>query len=139
MAKNIMTNVSVLINSVDLSDHVDTVTVTETSEDIDLTAMGATSRAHAPGLRDDTVTIVFFQDFAASKVDATLSALQGVAAGAPIIIKPVAAAVSTTNPSYTMTGVLLEYSPLNGSVGQANKITAVFKPADGSFLVRATT
>jgi len=139
MAKHVLTNASLVFNSVDLSDHVQSITVSMNAEDVDLTAMGATSREHAPGLRDDRVTVTFFQDFASSKVDATLSGYVGSATGATLVIKPVATTVSSTNPSYTMTAILLNYQPLSGTVGEADTIDVEFVPAAGSFITRATT
>lgn len=138
MAITVLTNASVVYNSVDLSNHVRTVTLDMSAEDVDITAMGATSRTHAPGLRDDRVTVEYFQDFAAGSVDATHAPLLGVAAGASLVIKPTTAAVSATNPSYTMTAIILNYTPLDGTVGDASMITTEYVPAANSSLVRAT-
>lgn len=138
MAIHVLTNASVLYNSVDLSDHVRSVTVNMSSEDVDLTAMGATSRTHAPGLRDDRVEVEWLQDYASGKVDQTLSSFVGNATGATLVIKPVATTVSTTNPSYTMTAILLDYTPISGTVGEANTVPSVFLPAAGSSITRAT-
>lgn len=138
MAKYVITDASVTYNSVDLSDHVESVEITMDSEDVDLTSMGDTSRTHAPGLRDDTVTVTYFQDFATGKVDATHAPLLGVAAGATLVVKPTSAAVSSTNPSYTATVVLLSYQPMAGTVGEASMTTVEYKCAEGSSLVRAT-
>lgn len=138
MAIHVLTDASLTFNSVDLSDHVVTVEVNMSAEDVDVTAMGATSRAHAPGLRDDRVTVTFLQDYAASKVDATLSTYVGNATGASLVVKPTSSAVSTTNPSYTMTAILLDYPPISGTVGEANTIDVTFVPAAGSKITRAT-
>ena len=139
MAIHVLTNASLVFNSVDLSDHVRSITVTMSAEDVDITAMGASSRAHAPGLRDDRVEVEFYQDFAASKVDATLSQYVGSATGATLVVKPTSSSVSSTNPSYTMTAILLDYQPLSGTVGEADTINVVFVPAAGSAITRATT
>lgn len=139
MAIHVLTNASLTFNSVDLSDHVQSITVNMSAEDVDITAMGATSRAHAPGLRDDRVTVTFYQDYASGKVDATLSGYVGNATGASLVIKPTSSAVSSTNPSYTMTAILLEYPPISGTVGEANTIDVTFVPAAGSSITRATS
>lgn len=139
MAKYVMTDASVTYNSVDLSDHVESVEVNMDSEDVDITSMGNTSRAHTPGLRDDTVTVTYFQDFATGKVDATHYPLVGSAAGATLVVKPTSDAVSSTNPSYTMTGIVLTYQPMNGTVGEASKTTVEYKCAENSSIVRSTT
>lgn len=139
MAIHVLTDVSVSFNSVDLSDHVRSVTVSMSSEDVDITAMGADSRAHAPGLRDDRVEIEWLQDYATSKVDQTLSTYVGNATGATLLVKPVNTTVSSTNPSYSMTAILLDYQPIAGTVGEANTVTTTFLPAAGSSITRATT
>lgn len=139
MAKFILTDASVTYNAVDLSDHVESVEIDMSSEDVDLTAMGATSRQHAPGLRDDKVTINFFQDFATTKVDATISAMVGNQTGSSLVIKPTSSAVSSSNPSYTMTAIVLTYKPLSGKVGDASQTSVEFLCAQNSSLVRATS
>jgi hypothetical protein len=132
----VLTNASVLVNSVDLSDHVDTVVVTTDTDDVDITAMGATAHQHAPGLRNDSIDITFLQDFAASKVDATLFPLLGNT-GFTVVVKPVATTVSTTNPSFTATCVLMTYSPLNGKVGARSDTSVKFQTT--GLIVRATS
>lgn len=139
MAKHVLTDASVTVNSVDLSDHVESVEINQEFEDVDLTAMGASSREHGKGLRSDSVTINFFQDYAASKVDATLSALVTNTAGFAVVIKPTSASVSSTNPSFSMTSLLFTYSPLAGGVGEANQTSVEFLPSAGSSVVRATS
>ena len=128
---------SVVYNSVDISNRVRSVTVTMNAEDLDATAMGATSRAHVPGLRDDRFELELFQDHAAGSVDATFSAQLGVAAGVVIVVKPTSAAVSATNPSFTATVVLLDYSALGGEVGNLSMAPITLVPAPGSSIVRA--
>ena len=126
------------VGTTDLSDHVRSVQVQMTAEDVDLTAMGAVSREHAPGLRDDRFVINFFQDFASSKVDATLSALVGVAAGTSVIAYANGTTASSTAPSYTMVGVLLDYNPIDVEIGAASQTAVTFVPAAGSFITRGT-
>jgi hypothetical protein len=138
MAIVMSNNVSVSVAGTDLSDHVREVKLDMSAEDLDATAMGATSRAHAVGLRDDRIEITFLQDYAASKVDATLSPL--VSSGTPftIIVKPTSAAVSATNPSYTLSSLLFDYSPIDATVGEISMPEVVFLPAPGAAIVRAT-
>jgi hypothetical protein len=137
MAIHVLTNASLVYNSVDLSVYVTQITVTMSSEDVDITGMGATARAHAPGLRDDRIEVTFLQDFAAAKVDATIYAQQG-GSGATMVVKPTSSAVSATNPSYTMTAVPFDYTPIDGAVGEADTVTVTFLPGSGA-IVRATS
>ena len=140
MAITVLTDASVTYNSVDLSDHVQSVLIDMSSEEVDTTAMGATARNSSPGLRADTVTINFFQDFATGKVDATLSAAQGSSAGFAMVIKPTSSAVSSTNPSYTGSNMTpFSYHPLDGQVGAASQTSVTFKCVGNTKIVRATT
>ena len=49
-------------NGVDLTNHVQTVKINQAYDQIDITAMGAVSKAYVPGLRDDSVDVTFFND-----------------------------------------------------------------------------
>lgn len=130
---------SLVVNSVDLSARTRSIRISMNAEDLDGTAMGAVSRTHVPGLRDDRLEATLFQDHASGSTDATLSAMIGVAAGFSIVAKPTSSAVGTANPSYTFTGVLLEYQPADVEVGNLSMVNAVWVPAPGSSIVRATS
>ena len=72
MAVFALTDASVVINSVDLSDHVKSVTVDAEVVDLDTTAMGDTWNTRIGGVKNGTLTCEFYNDHAASNVDATL-------------------------------------------------------------------
>ncbi len=139
MAKHVLTDATVTVNGVTLSDHVESVEINQEFEDVDLTAMGATAREHGKGLRTDSITINFFQDFAASSLDQTLSPLVTSTSGFAVVVKPTSAATSTTNPQYSMTSLLFSYNPINAGVGEANQTSVQFLPAAGGSIVRGTT
>lgn len=131
-------NCSVVYNSVDISSKVRSAKVSMNADDLDGTAMGNLSHTHVPGLRDDRMEFVVFQDYAAGTVDVTFAAQIGVAAGVTVVVKPDSGAVSATNPSYTMTGILLDYTPIEGEVGTLQLIPITLVPAAGSAgIVRA--
>lgn len=134
----VLTDASVVISGTNLSDHIRKVTVQMNVDDVDISAMGGTSHVHAPGLRDDRITMDIYTDYDASKTDAVISALLGVAAGGTIVVKPTSATVSATNPTYTMIGFPVSYSPIDGEVGAASLTTVEFVPALGGKIVRAT-
>lgn len=137
MATMVLTDASVTINAVDLSDHVKSVRLTYEAEMHDDTVMGtAGTRSKKPGLKNWSVEIEFLQDYASAKVDATLFPLVGASAFA-IVIKPASGSVSTTNPSFTGNAVLASYQPLSGAVGELNKTTVPFQSAGA--LTRATS
>jgi hypothetical protein len=88
--------------------------------------MGATNKTVAKGLGDGKITIELFQDFAAGKTHATLQPLIGSSTGVTIEVRPTSGGRSATNPATLMTGLLMNYSMLDGAVGDASKITAEF-------------
>ncbi len=141
MAVFALTNAWVRVNGVDLSDHVSEVTVDTTANDVDVTAMGAGGKQRITGLRDDKFTMTMFSDFAASKVDATLSALlpTGTTSGSLFLVEVAAngTAISSTNPKYSGTCILTEYQPIGGKVGDA-AMTPLSFPVNG-YISRSTT
>lgn len=122
----------------DLTNHVRSVTINQDFDDVDITAMGAVSKAHAVGLRDDSIEVEFYQDFAASSVDQTLNPLLGSSTGATVLIQTSGATVSSTNPSYTLVATLFSYQPVAGAVGDASTTTVTFRPAASQSITRAT-
>jgi hypothetical protein len=126
MAIFVMTNALVLINAVDLSDHTSKVTVEDNRDSVDITAFGAVNKAITKGLGDGKISLDMFQDFAASKVHATLQPLIASTTGVVIEIRAVNAARSVTNPAFLMTGLLMNYSMLDGKVGDASSVTYEF-------------
>jgi len=135
MAEIVLKDASVVVNSVDLSSRVSSVTINYSAEILDKTAMGANSRSRIAGLKDFSIDVEFNQDYATSNVDATLFPLVGAAAFS-IVVKPTSGAVSTTNPSYSGNVLLESYSPIAGGVGELEKTSVTF-PGDGD-LTRAT-
>ena len=116
MATFMLNNASVTINSVDLSSYVTSVTLSQSADNLEDTAMGDTSRSYIGGLKSGTVDIEFNADFAASKTEATIFPLVGTSTAE--VVKPVAASVSATNPSYTFNAIVTSWDTLNGSVGE---------------------
>ena len=115
MAQLVLTDASVTINSVDLSDHVKSVTLNYSADMNDDSAMGDTTHSRIGGLKDWSMDIELQQDYASSKVDATLFPLVG--STFTVIVIPVNAAVTATNPSFSGTGILESYPPIAGAVG----------------------
>jgi hypothetical protein len=117
MARIVLTDVGVLINNVDLSDHVAAVTISQNFDEVQTTAFGDGGRTRVAGLEDSSITLSFHQDFASGDVDATIAPLIG--GTATFNIGPFGTAVSAagTAPRYSGTVLLTEWTPLNGTVG----------------------
>ena len=114
MAVFLNNGVSVTVNSVDLSDHVTAVTINRTFDELEVTAMGDSGHKFVKGLEASSVTIDFLNDTAAGEVLATLQAAWGTSV--TVVIKQTSAAVSATNPSYTMSCLINNTTDVNGSV-----------------------
>jgi hypothetical protein len=126
MAVSVLTDAMVIINGVTLSDHANSVQVNDTRDPVDITAFGATNKAVTKGLGDASITVDFFQDFAAGKTHATLQPLIGSSTGVVIEVRPTSGGRSATNPAWVMTGLLMNYNMLAGGVGEASTISAEF-------------
>jgi hypothetical protein len=129
MAIQVMLDVHVLINGVLLSDHGSNVTLGDLREKKDITGFGAGSRVWTKGLGDATMTVTFFQDFAAGKIHATLQPLIGSSTPVTVEVRPTSAARSTTNPAYVMSALLFDYSMLDGGIGEPSTLTVEFSNA----------
>lgn len=126
---------SVTVNSVDLSNKVRSVVLTYEVEAVDATVMGG-NRVSIGGIQNNQVEITFGQDFAATNVEATVYPLVGTTT--TIVVKPTSAAVSATNPSYTLAGAYLaNHTPINaGEVGALGETSLTFQ---GGTLTKATS
>ena len=118
MAVFLNNGVSVTFNSVDLSAYVTSVTVNQSFDELEVTAMGDSAHKFAKGLEASTITLDFLNDLAVSpsnSVNAVLRAAYGTTVA--LVIKQTSSAVSTTNPSYTTTVLINNLNQVNGAVG----------------------
>ena len=115
MAVFLNNGVSVTVNSVDLSDHVTSITINRNFDELEVTAMGDTGHKYVKGLEASSITIDFLNDTASGETLATLQAAWGTSV--PVVIKQTSATVSATNPSYTMTCLVNGTTDVNGAVG----------------------
>jgi len=116
MAVFLNNKVGVKVNSVDLSDHVTSVTLNRQFDELDVTAMGDSSRKAVKGLESSSVTIDFLNDTAAANVLATLQAAWGTTVTL-VLLQEKGTAVSATNPLYTMSVLVNGTQDINGAVG----------------------
>ena len=125
MAVLALTNATITINSVALSDRANSVTVNYEVDSIEVTAFGDTGHKFVGGLQNNSVEISLMQDFAAANVEATIYPLVGTTT--TVVIKPTSAAVGATNPSYTIAGTFLaSHTPVAGAVGELAMTTLSF-------------
>jgi hypothetical protein len=114
MAVFLNNGVVVTVNSVDLSNHVTSVTLNRAFDELEVTAMGDSGHKFVKGLEASSLTIDFLNDTASANVLATLQAAWGTSV--TVTLKQTSAATSATNPLYTMTCLVNNTTDINGSV-----------------------
>ena len=128
-----LSNPSITINSVDLSDQCTSAVINYVSEQLENTTFSNTSRSFTAGLFSNSVTVTLYQSYAASETEASIYSLVGTTT--TLVLKPSSAAVGATNPSYTLTGAFLSaHTPINASLGELSTIDLVFS---GGVLTKA--
>ena len=130
-----LSNPSVTINSVDLTDQCTAATITYTVEALENTAFGSTARTYTGGLENNSITVTLYQSYAGSETEASIYSLVGTQT--TVVIKPSSGAVSATNPSYTFSDAYLEsHTPINASLGELSTIDLTFT---GGAIAKATS
>jgi hypothetical protein len=134
-----LSNPSVTINSVDLQDQCTSAVVNYVYDQLETTTFGDTARkfgaSAVTSLQNNTIEVTLFQSYAASETEATIFGLTGIVT--TLVLKPSSAAVSATNPSYTLTGAYLSaHTPINASLGELSELTLTFS---GGELTKATS
>ncbi len=108
------------VPSINISTYVSAVTLTQTVDEIEVTAMGDSAHKYAAGLQAATLTIDFFNDWAASQVMTTLNAAFGTTLAVSMItgVGSAPTTVSATNPTYQFSILVNNLTPVgNGGVG----------------------
>jgi hypothetical protein len=124
MAVFLNNGVSVTFNSVDLSAYVTSVTVNQSFDELEVTAMGDSSHKFAKGLEASTITLDFLNDNASATVIPTLRAAYGTTV--PVVIKQTSGAASATNPSYSTTVLVNNLQNVNGGVADISSQSITF-------------
>jgi hypothetical protein len=139
MPKIVLKDAYIAVNSSNLSDHVSSVTLEDSADEVEFTSFGANYREYGQGLKTASITLEVFQDFASGSIDAVLEPLYNSGGTFTVEVRPTSSSVSSTNPKYTMTGRLFSYSPLQGAVGDANTTSVTINNAGTAGLVRGTS
>ena len=134
-----LSNADVSINSVSLQDQCTSAVVNYVYEQLETTSFGDSARkfggSTVTSLQNNTIEVTLYQSYAASETEATIFGLVGIVT--TLVVKPTSAAVSATNPSYTLTGAYLSaHTPINASLGELSELTLTFS---GGVLTKATS
>jgi len=116
MAVFLNNQVGVKVNSVDLSDHVNQITLNRNFDQLEVTAMGDSGHRFIKGLEASSITLDFLNDTASASVLQTLQAAWGTNVTV-VLLQNKGTAVSATNPLYTMTCLINNTTDINGATG----------------------
>ena len=125
MAVFLNNKVGLKINNVDLSDHVTSITLNQSFDELEVSAMGDTAHKFVKGLESATLTVSFLNDQASANVLATLSAAYGTTV-AWKAINDKAASVAATNQLYSGDILVNNLTPINGGVGDLSTMDITF-------------
>jgi hypothetical protein len=117
MSVYLSNGVKLTVNAVDLSTLVSSVTINRSFDELEVTAMGDGGHRFVKGLEASSITIDFFNDSATAKTLQTLNSSSVWGNNVAVTVKQSDAAVSATNPLYTMTCLINNTTPINGAVG----------------------
>jgi hypothetical protein len=137
MGKLILRDCFIEIDSVDLSNRASSVTIDTPADEVDVSSFGGGFHEIDRGLKDATITIAFFQDHDANKVDDVLNDLHESGDAFLVRVRPVkGTAQSATNPERRMIGRLFNYSPISGAVGEASTTDVTIRNASQEGVTR---
>ena len=127
---------------VDLTNHVQSITINRSFDELEVTAMGSTGRQYVAGLEVSTIAVDFLNDDAASSVMQTLNTLVGTTAAFKICQttvpgSPSTATISATNPLYTGLVLVNKLTPVVGKVGDISMQSLTFT-VSGAITVAST-
>ena len=110
---------------VDFSDHVTSFSLSQMSDQLEVTAMGDTAHKFVTGLSADTITVTLLNDTAPGSILATLQAAYGTTVAFKAI-QDSTAAVGAGNVLYTGTILVDNFTPINGDVASEGTIDVTF-------------
>ena len=122
MAKQVLTDVVVQLNGTIISQNVNSVEITKTSDAIETTSFDATAqgfRTYVGGLKQASLTLNLHNDYASTALDGVINSLFNTIATVTVFPAGTLAgtAAGTSNPKYTLTALVNNTQPIAGAVG----------------------
>jgi len=127
---------------VDLTNHVQSITINRNFDELEVTAMGSSGRQYVAGLETSTIAVDFLNDDLTGSVMQTLNTLVGQTAAFKICQTTVAgspstATISAANPLYTGLVLVNKITPVAGKVGDISMQSLTFT-VSGAITVAST-
>jgi hypothetical protein len=144
VAKYVLKDCYIAINGTVVSNLASSCEIDDSADEVDFTGFSTAGyKEIGQGLKDATITITFFSDFAAAGVNSGINnIIQPLYASGGTLgleVRPTSAAVSSTNPKLTMTARVYGYTGISGQVGDASTFDAAFRNGGTAGPVWGTT
>ena len=116
--------VAVIVGTSTISSFVSTVSLNREVEAVTITAMNDTVQNMIGGIEVSSISMEIFNDFAAASVNSLFED----AIGSKLAIKliPVTGTVTATNPSYSMSCLITQWTPIAGTTDSAALASVTF-------------
>ena len=135
MAKQLLgPRTTITINGTNLSDHCTSVTVSDDTEEQDVTGFSQSYREMADSLKTASVETTFVQDYASSSVDSVIYGIYSGTAAGTIKVNPDTSGTVV----YTLIGRPTSFNPVSGGPGEASTITTTWSNRGTAGLTRGT-
>ena len=132
MANMVLSDCFISIDGTEFSGQNTKVAISYSASAVDVTAMGDETKKNIGGLKEWSMALEFNGDEA---ITGPFFGMVGTVV--PVEVRPSSAVVGPNNPSYQGDALITEYTPLDGSVGDAHKVSLTVVSA--GTLTRATT
>ncbi len=136
MAKRVLTAAYVAIAGTDYSDHVSKAELSVEVEEKDVTTFASSGWTEVlGGLKSASLSVMFKNDIADNNIDESIWALLGTVTTFEVRLSN--AAVSASNPKYTGSVLVSQWTPIAGNVGDVAEVDVQW-PTSGA-VARATS
>jgi hypothetical protein len=116
--------VAVIVGTSTISSFVSTVSLNREVEAVTITAMNDTVQNMIGGIEVSSISMEIFNDFAAASVNSLFEDKIGEKLAIKLI--PVTGTVTATNPSYSMSCLITQWTPISGSTDSAALASVTF-------------
>jgi hypothetical protein len=118
------------LNGTDLSDHTSKIQLSVEVEEKDVTTFASSGWVEViGGLKSGSLAVMFKQDIADNNIDETMWGLLGTVV--TFEVRLTNSAVGASNPKYTGSVLVSQWSPISGNVGDTAEVDVTF-PTSGA-------
>jgi len=116
--------VAVIVGTSTISSFVSTVSLNREVEAVTITSMNDTVQNMIGGVEVSSLSMEIFNDFAAASVNSLFE--DAIGSKLAIRLIPVTGTVTATNPSYSMSCLITQWTPISGSTDSAMTASVTF-------------